>query len=460
MAGPRPRDPRNRRAVWIGGAAVLALIGLVTAAVVYLTRGGYDDIAFQPFTDIGKPIAAGEEQPQYVYTQLVGDRAYLAYQRKDDRLEVIAVEAKTAKELWRKQTTGTSDRWAGITALPNGLVVHGYETSDATPRKLIFFDLAGNERGSYDVRGEDGIFFLDKLMVIADRTKHQLVGLSLPDFTRKWDLDNPKDSNGGADAAVYPVTTAEDLGGPADPFGWPRSPNRGDDQRLVLIGADRSAWVIDATKGNVLKSGQNVADPDDRVVAHEGTLYVAPAEGGYRLDAYDLDHMGVPASLYTAADRQHRAHALEPCGKERVCLLETTNSDSGSTELVVVDSRKKTSWRAPAAKMDVIVPVGEHIMVRSTYSPYKSTIYGPDRSQLVSLDGVGARLDGGNVLMFAEDLSSSEDSPSVAGVRVSSDQPVQLGPLKQVRPASCSWDIAIIVCAAKSEFVLRRFAKP
>jgi hypothetical protein len=72
---------------------------------------------------------------------------------------------------------------------------------------------------------------------------------------------------------------------------------------------------------------------------------------------------------------------------------------------------------------------------------------------------VGVRLTGSSVLFFGTSLSSSVDDPSMSGLTAGDAQPVELGPLKSVRPASCSWNTELIACAGDSDFVIRRFAK-
>ena len=103
--------------------------------------------------------------------------------------------------------------------------------------------------------------------------------------------------------------------------------------------------------------------------------------------------------------------------------------------------------------------MGEHILVRTDGTPDTTTIYGPDGTKLIGKEGVGVRLDGGNLLLFADSLSTSVGDISVAGVRVTSDRPDELGELKGVRPASCSWNSSLIVCAGDTSFLFRSFAK-
>ncbi|HEX5597131.1 MAG TPA: Hsp70 family protein, partial [Micromonosporaceae bacterium] len=232
------------------------------------------------------------------------------------------------------------------------------------------------------------------------------------------------------------------------------------DGRLVEVGADRSVRVIDVGSGKVLKQRTNVADPDDHIIVFEGRLYVAEAERGYRVLAYDLKSMGEPANIYTAQDDKRQPKALGPCGKDRVCLLETASYDSKTTELVAVDAAKGGAlWRKPTPHAELLVPVGEHVLIRTESGERRSVIFRPDGSKLLERDGVAVRLDGGNLLIFAKQLSSYKDDPSIAGIRVGSGDPVELGQLKGVRPTTCSWGLTLIVCGADSNFVIRRFAK-
>ncbi|MGW0431966.1 Hsp70 family protein [Micromonospora sp. NPDC003197] len=452
----------RRRSVWIGAGAALALVGVVAAAVLYFTRNSYAEIAFQPFSEIGA-VQTGDEQPTRMSTALVGDRAYLAYERDDDRLQVIATEVGSAKELWKYETSSTANQWVGIYAVRDkGIGILAAESSDKKPRDLIVIDPTskGRELWKRSVTGNDSIFFYEEVVVIADRTTHQLVGLNLRTGKQTWATDLPKDSRGESDVSVYRVTTTEMLGGPSHAAAGTHDPYHGDEQRLVQIGGDRQVTVIDAKSGAKLKSRPNVADVDDYVVAHDGRLFVAPKDGGYRLVSYDLASMGEPTSLYTAPNKEHTAKALVACGQDRVCLLERKGYEAANTELVAVSADKDVQpWRKPAPSAETILSVGEHIITRTAGLPVKTTVFKPDGGQLLSREGRSVRVDGGNLLHFAENLSDYPDNVTVAGLPVGSgDKPIELGQLTEVRSSSCSWNTSVIVCGAKAKFVFVRFA--
>jgi hypothetical protein len=454
---------RRRRAVLIGAGAVLALAGVVTAAVLYLNRDGYSDIAFDNFRDVGAGIPLGAERPYYSWTGLTGDRAYVAYQREDKRLEVIAAKASTASREWQVTTEVAADRWDRVTALPRGLVLLTDEVTASDSRELVVLDPAdGDEMWRRTIHGDDSVLYFDRTLVLVDRVAKKVIGLDLGNGKQRWDEPSPQDTYGNAPTSVYPVTVPEDLGRSANVEGR-QAPVGGTKPRIVQIGANRSARVIDVNSGEVLRSKDGVADYTDLVAAHDGRLYVTPKESGYRVMMYDLERMGEPTALHTAAER-HYPDRLVACGGDRVCLLDRANFDVETTELVSIGSKESDGaqgediWRRPVPKAETLVAVGEHVLVRGG-SPEVSTLFRPDGSQVLGREGVGVRLDGGNLLLFADDLSTATVDVSVAGVRVSSATPVELGELRDVRPSACSWNSSVIVCPGETALLFRTFVQ-
>ncbi|MEV4546239.1 Hsp70 family protein [Micromonospora echinaurantiaca] len=457
---PPPGGPRvfRRRALWITLGAVLALAGVSVAAALYLTRDRYPALEWQnPVAEVER-IAAGQERPTDMFTAVLGDHGYLAHPLPDGRLEVVAVDTRTGGQRWRRQVGSSTQRWERIVALPGAVAVFADASSSDTPRDLIVLDGAsGDRRWDEPIRGDDEVLFAENVAVLVDRTLHRLVGLRLDDGAEAWTLANPRDEYGGARTSVYRVTTDEALGGPAYPSGAPRDPWRGDARRIVQVGADRSVRLIDTDTRTVIRTRAGAADLDDLVMAHGDRLYVADDESRYQLLAYDLTSDAKPELLYTAGDGR-RPEALVPCGERRVCLLEVAGGDAKTTEVVAVTEERAERWPAPEAT--VLVPLGEHVLARRTSPESASTLFAPDgRAVLTDRDGVAVRIDAGNLLVFADRLSSVSDDRSVAGVPVSSGKVVELGQLKDVRSDTCSWNTTVVVCGADKDYVLYRFAE-
>ncbi|SCG51036.1 Hsp70 family protein [Micromonospora coxensis] len=442
---------RGRRGLWIAAGAGLALAGVVAATVLWVIRDRYPALEFRTLTEVARP-AAGAERPTAMFTSVLDDRAYLAHQRDDDRLEVVSVDADTGRQRWRVDTRTGADRWDGIRALPGAVALLADANGDSTPRDLVVLDAgSGEERWRHSVRGDDELFLGRDTVVWLDRTGGRLVGLRLSDGTQRWHQDNPR-TDYGARTRVLPVGTEEALGGPADVGGAPRAPWLGDTARLVQVGADRSVRVIDMDSGKVLRSRPNVADVDDPVAARDDRLYVTEDT---RLLSYDLGNLGEPSVLYTAPDDRRRVKTLVACGEHRACLLESPSGEAERTEVVVATEGKGSRrWAAP--KATGLVPLGEHLIAERDY-PRTFTLFDADgRALLRDRDGVAGRVDAGNLLVFADAPSSVEDDRSLAGVSAAGAL-TELGELKDVRSESCSWNTEVIACGAKKDFVLYRF---
>ncbi|MFE9656815.1 Hsp70 family protein [Micromonospora sp. NPDC006431] len=450
------RPGRGRRALWIAVGAGLVVIGVVAAAVLWALRDPYPALEFRTPKLIARP-EAGSERPAAMFTSVLADRAYLAYPGADNRLEVVAVDAATGDERWRKPTPVAADRWQAVQALPGAVAVLADASGASTSRDLVVLDAgSGNQRWRLTIRGDDALYFTKETAVWLDRTGGRLVGLRLDNGQEKWKHDNPRNEYGDARTAVVPVGTGEALGGPAYLDGSPRAPWLGGATRLVQVGADRSVRVINMDSGEMRSRG-NVADVDDLVAARDDRLYVIEDTRGYRLLAYDLGSLGEPVVLYTAPDERRRAKALVTCGEHRACLLEVPDSGADGTEVVAVTEGKVTRhW--PAPKADGLVPLGEHLLVRRDSPQAAVTLFDPEGTAVLrDRDGVAGRIDAGNVLLFAKTPSSVADDRSVAGMSVSADGPLEMGLLKEVRSESCSWNAEVLACGAEKDFVLYRF---
>lgn len=447
-----------RRARWMVPVAVLVLAAVVTATTLYLTRDRYPDLEFGPLREVSRP-AAGSERPDAMWTAVLGDRAYLGYPLPDDRLEVVAVDAGTGDELWRRATDVTADDWDALIALPGAVAVLADAPGDSTPRPLAVLDgRSGAQRWQRSVRGDDDVFFADDAAVLVDRAAGRLVGLRLRDGHETWTKPSPADQYGGVRTVVRPVGTDEAAGGPAFLDGTPRDPWTGKGRRLVQVGADRSVRLLDMASGAVLRQWGSVADLDDLVVAHEDRLYVAANDTGYQLLSYDLGSDAEPVVLFRSGDDEYRPKELVACGERRACLVQVPGGQAERTEVVAAtEGERAIRWSAPG--VTGVIPLGERLLAQREYPKPAVTLFdAAGKPVLRDRGGVAARLDAGNLLVFATAPSTVADNRVLAGVWAGSGAVDELGELQEVRSASCSWNTRVIACGADRDFVLYRFA--
>jgi molecular chaperone HscA len=298
------------------------------------------------------------------------------------------------------------------------------------------------------------VLFAGDSAVVADRGGHRLLGLKLTDQTERWSLPDPASTSSLA-TNVLTVSTPKDLGGPATVLGRAYQPDLADDPRIVQIGADKSARVIDADTGKILTSRQNVAEPDDEVVAHNGRLIVLqPAD--QRIVSYQLDKFGEPKVLYTIQAQGSQMKDVIPCGDDRVCFDEEIGYDGKSAKVVALDVAKGAEvWRYRLADTEALVPVGEAVLATTT-SAGMTLIDGAGK-KIWTHPGEAARLDGGNLLEFSKPLTRSPDDPALAG-RHLGDAAVPLGSFSDIRSDTCAWNTSMLACVADKDFVLQQFA--
>ena len=457
---PAPSGPaRRRRLPWLVGGAALAVVAVTVASVVYLLRDPARPIEFRAFSQVGKAITVPEDADAD-FTQLVDGQAYGGYVRDDGRLGVVAVDPATGDQRWDEATTVRADRWFGLRATPDAVIAVADAYSSATRPVAVLDPTDGRQLWHFEILGKDQLFVFDDVLVWSDVDGARLVGLDLRDGTERWEHENPADQYDDTDTAVYPAVSAADLTGPAGFDGAPTTPDLADDRRIVQLTSTRHARVFDAGSGELLGDRSNVAAPTDPVVVYAGRLVIAPSDSsGYRLASYDLSTTGESVNLYTPADDQRRLQSLTPCGGTRICLLESTGFGSDTNELVVIDPAEDgVQWRVPAADFEVVVPVGDQILLRRTTTPYLSLLLDSDGEELLRRDGVAVRIDRANLLWFLDDPGSYPEDASVAGVPAAAPADrLELGVLQGVRTVACSWDRAVVFCPTADGFVTHRF---
>jgi len=450
--GPETAPKRGRRTTYIVLAGAIAALLVISGVVVWQFRPGYRALDYQTLGVAARVAPAVPIDYNFADAEVIGDRVYFA-SSGNGRIGVVAIGADAKKPVWSSTEAGQADRWESMTALPGGVALLSASDLNSRRKLAVLNAKDGRLAWSREIGSSDDVYYAGDVAVLADDAGHQLIGLRQSNGQPKWRLPNPK-TDYGSSADIFVATTTKDLSGPATVKGRPLNPDPGDDTRIVQISGDRSARVIDAETGAVVTNAPGVAGTSDEVVANDGRLIVRQSEDAQRIVTYDLGHLGEPKVLYTAPDKGHLSH-LAPCGK-RICFVEDTDYDA-KTDVVTAVGLEKAGpiWRHPLGGVDSLVPVGTALLVGNSS---QTTLLDGKGKTVWATGGDAARLDGGNLLEFAKPLSGYPDDPALAGQHLG-DQPVQLGPLDDVRTDTCSWNTRIIACVADKDFVILRFAK-
>ncbi|HET8684857.1 MAG TPA: PQQ-binding-like beta-propeller repeat protein, partial [Micromonosporaceae bacterium] len=457
--GAAPRPWYRRTVAWVSVAT--ALVVLAGAGVAwFVLRDRYPEAKFQSVEEyLPVPMGEGASTSSGAFTAMLGDRAYLAWQR-DDTLQVVAVDLARRTELWRKDVPGTSEKWVGITALPAGLVVQADDYSSSEPRTMyVLHPDSGDLRWKRDFHGDDSWLYTRDAVVLAEEQGARLVGLDPASGDERWTHPYPKDEYGNGGVAVVRVTSPEAL---AEPAGFTGQTPGADprERRIVLVGTDRTVRVYDARTGAPLRTRDNVGDPDDTYLAHGDQLYVATKDAGYRIDAYDLGNLGEPRAIYTVPDHRRRLLGLAPCGADRVCALDQVGSDDESTELAAIGTEgggQVRRQKAPAGER--VVAVGDRALVASRGSAAVVRIFDPAAGELTAREGAGVRVNAGSVLIFADQPATYPQDVNLTGLGAQTGTRTELGVLKDVRSAACAWSESLIACPQEKTFTIWRFAQ-
>ena len=461
--GQKAHVPAYRKKwVLIVAAGLVVVVG-AGAVLAWTLWPGYRALDFQSL-DKSPAVtipAAVKFSSNFADTTIVGDRVYYATEADEGVLGVVAAEADTGKKLWSGTDAGLATGWDQIVGLPDGLAAITDTDSGSDSKRLVVLDRkTGKARWQHTMKGNDGAVFVGGNAVVVDTAGKRLVALRVSNGGTAWELADPA-SDSSVVPALFTSSTSDDVSGPARVSGAPFAPDRGDDTRLLQVMGDRSARVIDAKDGTVLVEPKaDIADADGAVAVHNGRVVVAEESGNtLRILAYDLDSLGNPKVLGQVAKEQ-RIQRMAPCGDDYVCWVETASFDEKTARVAginVADGGK--IWRVALPNAESLTPVGDNVLVNQSTQPAKATLVDATTGKVQwSGEGAGARLDGGNVLLFSRALSTSAEDPSLLG-RHLGDDPVQLGPLSGVRTASCSWNTEAIACVADEDLRWQRIAK-
>lgn len=447
---PKRAGRAYRKGVWAACAAGAVALGVTAAVIFWPTFPALDFHSLDQEKRYDSPVAISSS---WSSAEVSGDRIYYASSDSDGRLGVVTVDAESRKELWRTEVSDPrATGWKEMVAFPGGVAFFSTLTSN-TQTLMVVLTADGDSTKRWDrpIGSSDVVHFGSESAVLSDRGEGRLLWLDLANGKVKHDVDDPDSSQ------LVTASTAEDLARPAGVFGRLLDPSYGD-PRIVQINGDNSAHVFDINSGKLLKSREGVASTSNEALAHDGRLFVQDSTSSpQKIFAYRLDDMDLPVTLYTAKQNASLSK-FSPCGEDRLCFVETDGYDRKKDRVVAVDAEKGGEiWHQDVPEIESLAPVGDSVLATTSSSTDEVTLLDAKGTKVWTATGRAARLDGGNILRFADPLSTSMGNRTLSGVHLG-DKPVDMGEVRDVYSATCSWNTSLLACVGKEQFVLYRFA--
>ncbi|MEV6297878.1 PQQ-binding-like beta-propeller repeat protein [Actinoplanes sp. NPDC051861] len=452
---PQPAPTRKRvltayrKGLLISAAAGAVALG-VTAAV--LLWPDFPALDFHSLDEESRYQPVGSISSLWSDAEVVGERAVFASVGDNGALGVVAVDTGSRKELWRTTITEPGvTGWDSMVATPGEVVL--YSTLNASSKiTMVVLDLEDGGKKLWDrpLGSSDTVQLGTENALVLDKGEGRLLWVDLQSGKVAHEEDDTDSS------VIVPVTTPADLTGPTSTLGRGLNAQL-TDNRVIQINGNNSVRVLDLKTGKTLKDRDSVASTSSDVLAHDGRLFVEDTTGtADRIFAYSLDELGEPVTLYTAPENATLG-TFTPCGT-RLCFVETDGYDRAKDRVVAVDAAKGgKAWEKPVAEVDALTPVGDSLLVTTSADTDQVTLLDSGGATEWTATGRAARLDGANILRFADPLTSSLGNRSLSGVHLG-DNPVPMDEVRDVYTGSCSWNTTVLACVGKEQFLLYRFS--
>jgi molecular chaperone HscA len=473
-----PRRGR-RRLLLAGAAAAVAVVLAVTATAVYLTRGRVSPVTFTALGD-GTVVPGLEDQADadtnvyYAFTQVVGDRAYVAAQRSDNALEISAIDLTSDRKDWRVVTAQkTYTDWDGFWATDDYVIARG-DADYRAPAPLVVFGRDGKQRWERQIDADDLLYLYGDVLVQFDPATKVLRGLRLSDQKELWSK-TPAGDAATVEVRLVPVSAVADLGGPARATGRPTGLGGSEEFRLVRVASDRSVSVIDVRSGAELAKGTIALSSPSLIsvelMADEDRLYVGAGSSGYRIEAYDLTSFGNPL-VVTAGPEDRRLGTIISCGEDLICVSDVGDSGTDQVRELRVSPKAEEIWHADAPRITFddnayggmsAADGGLLFWYAEEGGGYRSVLYSAEGKKVFAWSGVAVRVNAKSFLILDKKpigSTVSAENVQVNGAINNGDNPEPLGTLHESKVPSCNWNESKIVCASgDNDFRIQRFAE-
>ncbi|WP_064741906.1 SigE family RNA polymerase sigma factor [Hamadaea tsunoensis] len=419
LPGPRDAEDRGRRrrrtrmvaTVTAAGLAVIAVIVLAIAVVGRprsaplppVVRPTGSPIAFSPLRQVGStPLESGPVDAMSIQNGRAYTLSFLP-----DAVVVASLDLATAQPAWPPAhldlpaAPGDTDVGLMTATVPEAILVARNGTLAAVDPGTGRLRWRVTVLGDKDF-GSWAVF--PHVLVYADRTTGELVGIDLSTGERRW--HRPMSVRD-----VFGLLTPSDLAGGDRGIGVPDHVF-GSGRAFVADGVG-TLTEIDAPTG-VSVSTWKIQPSGGGYIGYNGDIYIPSTRELYRLHLAD----GRQTRLYAGGG----VISVAPCGAEDICLLDVTESN----DKIVVSLHDTTErWWTSVPGATAIATAGRRLRVSLSNNSNGSQLLDENGRTVLRLnpDSTMARLDAGNLLGIRTDGTRVE----VTGIATATGLPKTLG---------------------------------
>jgi hypothetical protein len=452
---PPPAPPvrgRSRRGLLVGVVAAVVVLALAAGGYLWFFRNRDTAVDFATLK-AEKSFEMGDpETVNNPISATLGNRAVIGW-RVDKQFFIQAINLDDMKPAWSKVTIDKDySKWT-ILAFQGGIIVLGgassagslYELSwdkGRTLRQEVFSDY-------------DTFLPLGPVWLLHRYKEKETVAVNWNGNDVWKRPDNAKNST------IMSQTKAADLRGPSNYVGVPTNRDTKNNDNFLSVDGDDKIRLINASKGEEIRSWNNVGESGSIYLPHDGKLYVAGGSYKYKINVYDLGSGGEPVQIYSAVNDKVEIAAMAPCLDGRLCIIDGTYDGKDNMVRAISLTDKREAWTAPAPGTTTLIPVGKHVLATDRDTP-ASVLLSSDGKQVLKNEdknSYGVRITGGSLVFFTGPQSATSGTTlTMVGVTAASGERIALGALPKTIGASCSWNAALILCASGGSFQVWRFA--
>lgn len=333
---------RRRTRSMIAAAAAVCLVG---GGVAWVARPGPEQsppASSTTLTEIGSPRSLGVRSPDDLpeVTMIVENVAYTGWREASGEVKISALDLRTGRPVWPTRSLGRLAGFENIVVVPGTLLVKVHvDAGRPRPAMHVFDTATGRQRPYITDPTEQTLVYGRGTLINKIGGTGRLWATDAATGRILWDETT---TNVPVDRTIGMTITAsgDDDRPPAAQVTY-FSGNR-------ILQADKKGQLMirDAGTGKLLETRSAGSNAPEKLILHDYRIYSVQQEQPDRVQVIDLDG-GPGGVIRLPAGRE--VQDLQPCGEDRVCVLDRSEDAPGRLTVYQGATRQKI-WQVEAPK--------------------------------------------------------------------------------------------------------------